>query len=554
MALTRMARAALIAGALAMAASAAEASTGCNAINALGTQVNSSATVTLTGGPVTLDAGDFITITNGPPFADGPQTYTFSAPISLTVLPNTTASVTIATSGTFTITRSTPGGASASTVTYACVNAAGSGSENYNQNTNNAQAATQNGQQTLQTFNDWILKGVMTGLSGGGSGGGANAPAVQPVMTAQAKLRHLLQEESERAEELANLPAGVEREEKTRQLAETRRALIYARVTMLGGDRAPLAARPVATPAGTEREDTRIYEGAIAPSTRPRASTPTLSFTARDLPDACEGDICVPPNRSWNAWLEGKAIGLNDSLTQTNSFGFVGGLGVDYRLLPYLSAGLSIGGEGFETRFGPANRVGTAGVSVVPYLGVRLDENIFMSAFVGLTRLNYNTNPAAGVSGNFQALRVFFGGALAGTWRDGPWRFQPMLQGTYGSESQNAYVASNGASIQAQTVGYGRISLGPEVGYTFWSPDKAYSVEPFFVARAQLDFASSNLIALNGQVTTLRPGTQGSGAVGAGVEVRYETGFFFRVQGSYDSIGVTGLDVWTGLLRGGISF
>ena len=113
---------------------------------------------------------------------------------------------------------------------------------------------------------------------------------------------------------------------------------------------------------------------------------------------------------------------------------------------------------------------------------------------------------------------------------------------------------SPGDVVSGQTVTYGRVSAGPEVGYTFWGPGRAWSVQPYVLAKANLDFASSNAVLLQGQSVVLRPGTLGSGSAGLGVDTRFSSGFYLRVQGSYDSIGVTGLDVLTGMIRGGITF
>ena len=223
--------------------------------------------------------------------------------------------------------------------------------------------------------------------------------------------------------------------------------------------------------------------------------------------------------------------------------------------MPWLAVGMSVGIEGFETKFGTAGvRSGTVGLSATPYVGVRLDDNIFVSAFAGITSINYTNNPAAAVTARFAALRILFGGSLTGVWRDGAWRFQPTLAGTYGSETQPAYQDSTGTNVNGQTVSYGRVSAGPEVGYTFYAPDKKWSAEPFVLAKAALDFASSNATTLNGQSVVLRPGTLGSGSLGGGFEMRFDTGLYIRLQGSYDSLGVSGLDVWSGLIRGGVTF
>jgi hypothetical protein len=527
-------KAASLASALAMVwASVAEASTGCTAINALGTQVHGGVTATLTGGPVTLDAGDVITITNGAPFVDGGSPFTFSAPLNVTVNQSQSRSVTVATGGTFTIIRTGNGFSFAtSTVTYSCVSASGSGS--LNQNTGNAQTAIQNGQQATQTYNDWTNKAVTTGLFGtGGGGGGASLPTTPAPPTAQATLRRLQREEDELVLEIADRPTP----EAEQRLEGVRQDLVYARVTLLSQS--------------TARSETTTASGE-AP--RPPSGPSSFGLSTRDL-DACDGEACAPPERRWNAWLETKAIGITDSLAQNNALGFIGVVGADYRAAPWAVVGFAVGGETFETKFGSNGvRSGTVGVTGMPYFGVRLHENVIASGFVGLTSINYNNNPSAGVTSRFNALRFFFGANVTGIWREGDWRFQPTLSGQWASENQSGYTDSAGTNVAQQTVTYGRIAAGPEIGRTFWGPDKSWSVEPFVLAKLQVDFNSSTTFAVNGLALALRPGTLASGVVGVGAELRFQSGFFVRGQGSYDSIGVSGLDVWTGLIRGGMSF
>jgi len=51
-----------------------------------------------------------------------------------------------------------------------------------------------------------------------------------------------------------------------------------------------------------------------------------------------------------------------------------------------------------------------------------------------------------------------------------------------------------------------------------------------------------------------RSGTQASGPVGGGTAMQLDGGFYLRLQASYDSIGVNGLDVWSDRIRAGLTF
>jgi hypothetical protein len=312
---------------------------------------------------------------------------------------------------------------------------------------------------------------------------------------------------------------------------------------------------------GRPDEATAVHDGPVGLGTQQTASAPALSFGSRDLIEMCEPELGqYNPAREmlggkWNVWGEARLTQANDRLGQSNAFGFVGSAGVDYKVMPWMALGVSLGAESYETKFGfNGVRIGSVGVSVVPYAGFKLGEKLFASAFVGLTQINYNSNPQLGSTANFAATRFFFGGSLFGVWRDGPWRFQPTLAGSYGTEAQQGYTDSLGNVVSGQTVNYGRLSAGPEIGYAFRAPDRSWTVEPYVTGRGNLDFSSNNATLLQGQSVVLRPGTQGSGSAGVGVDARFASGFYLRLQGSYDSIGVSGLDVWSGLIRGGYTF
>jgi hypothetical protein len=423
--------------------------------------------------------------------------------------------------------------------------ASGSSPQAISQNIVNAQTAVTNGQQSLRTMNDWISKGVIHTFSSGNSGSGAAAPSTAPL-TARARLQRLVDEE--RDARLLSLDGGDGR----RRLDELRHSLKYAR---LASTIAPPDERGITALSPTiDRAPDASRALGDAPTTR--SSPPSLSASLRDAVDSCGGpDVCdVLDVKKWNAWIEARVISANDSLAQTNGLGFVGTAGGDYKILPWLAAGLSVGAESFNTSFGTLGLgTGSKGLTAAPYIGIRLQDNVFVSLFAGATSLNYASTPATGVTAQFSALRLFAGGALTGIWREGPWRFQPTLAGTYASEQQYGYTDSTGIVVSPMTVTYGRLSAGPEVGYTLWQRD-AWAIEPFVLARANLDFTSSNVTNLNGISVTLRPGTLGSGSAGGGFELRSLDGFRIRLEGSYESIGVVGLDIWSGLLRGAFTF
>ena len=295
------------------------------------------------------------------------------------------------------------------------------------------------------------------------------------------------------------------------------------------------------------------YQVAAAPDGSEPAAASSFSLDACDIASCDPGD---PQAHKWNAWAEGRVVGLTDSIAQQSTLGFAGTAGVDYKFQPWLAVGLSLGVENYETRFNlPGVRSGQTGVTVLPYFGVRLTDNVFAEGFVGLTKLYYNVTPGTGITGTFNSLRVFFGGALTGVWHDGNWRFQPSILAAWGSETQNAYTDSNNTFVPQQTITFGRVGAGPEIGYTFKDDRRGWSFEPFGLAKFNVDFSSTPVYTFYGLTPVVaRSGTQASGQVGGGMAMLLDEGFYLRVQASYDSIGVPGLDVWSGRIRAGKTF
>jgi Autotransporter beta-domain len=291
----------------------------------------------------------------------------------------------------------------------------------------------------------------------------------------------------------------------------------------------------------------------------PKRSGPTSFSLGRDeliqLAQRPDGSNSLREALSgqWNIWTEGRFTGATDSLANTASIGFVGTLGADYRFRPWLTAGLSLGFETAQTKTSaPGGGIGAFGITALPYVGVRLDPHVFVSFFAGVTGLSYNATPGTGITAAYGGTRLFTGGSLTGVWQDGPWRLQPGVSFTYGSEAQTSYTDSAGTFVSGQTVQFGRASAGPEVGYTFRDPAGAWSVEPYLRGQFNLDFATDERVFLNGLVISTRSG--GSGTVAGGVQWQTGARFNGKLEASYDSIGVTGLDLWSALFHFNWSF
>lgn len=472
---------------------------------------------------------------------------------------------------------------------------AGSSSSAARQVVSNAQTGIIYGQQTLQSFTGWIAKGVMAGFDVGPSGNPgryvtgstlAAAPsAEQKVVMAATRLRELTEERAELRLRNDRTIAAIDSDREKdldEQIALARRTLTFERLhAAIVSQGVPMR---LASAASSTLDDGRSTNASVLKAQQAKAASlnngptsgvatdqdngvggPTATSSAisqgfslkrSDLVGACDFSCDTPFQQAqWNVWGEGRFTGATDSTSQLSAFGFVGSAGGDYKLTPWLALGLSVGVENFRTIYASNSTASrSTGISAVPYVGIRLHDNFYLSGFVGLTNLTYDNTPATNVTARFQGLRLFTGASLTGIWRDGPWRFQPDISGAVAWENQYGYTDSAGTAVPGQTINYGRVSAGPEIGYTLKSQVSTASIEPFVTLRMNVDFASNTTGLLNGQPIVVGSGPLASGSSGLGVVMHFDNGFYLRALGTYDSIGVSGLDVWTALLRGGYRF
>ena len=523
------------------AATPSQAASGCSLID------GSTTTHPATLGPftVTLNAGDVVSLSDVTTIG-GTDQLTVGSNSSSFAMPGST-SITVTATGTYTVTATIGVSPVIGQVTLSCTGGTASIDQ---QSSNNAHVAITNGLRTLQNYQEWVTRGVLGSFGMTRGGDTAHGKPDDAEQRAHAKVASLVRRERDLTEELAELPADNARAgDLEARLAVARRELKFARLSP--------DLNVADSSLGRSQPARRDDHGPVDPADG------SSRWALSPERDSCGVEACGstgasddPLARKWNAWAEGRVVGANDGAAQTDTLGFAGASGVDYKFRPWLAIGLSAGVENYETRFGvPGVRSGSTGLTLLPYFGMRLHENVYAEGFVGLTKLYYNINPAPTVAGTFDATRLFFGGAISGVWHDGAWRFQPSILGAYGSETQNAYTDTTGSAIPSQTVTFGRIAAGPEIGYTFRDEGRGWTFEPFALLKANLDFSSASVFTFNGLVpTVVRSGTQGSGQVGGGVAMQLDDGFYLRLQASYDSIGVSGLDVWSGRIRAGRTF
>lgn len=422
----------------------AQSSPGCTAVNGFTLNMVPSTVFNATTVTALFFAGDAVTITVtgaagwrvaiSPP--DGSADILVANGVSVSrIYTNATALTASITVESFTT------AATSGTLTISCGVGSGSTISGPMQNAINAQFAIANGQMVLQQTGDAIKLAVLGSFTAKPSG----TPLA--ALAARARVARIEREAAELVEELGQsggAPGDNRRGDLEDRLALTRRNLVLAR-----GSLEP-AAKPVsASVALFPGMDRSAPAGEQATTSAPTS----LRFERSRVEDACSNDECAPTPGSigpgiWSVWLDARAIGATDSIARQSGLGFIGNAGADYKLQPWLTLGVTVGAETFETRLGTGGlRMGERGMSAIPYLGVRIDPNIFVSAYVGASRLNYDTAPAVGITGQFDAWRFLTGAALTGVWREQAWRFQPSLSVAYASETQSAYANSANTAV-----------------------------------------------------------------------------------------------------------
>jgi hypothetical protein len=291
---------------------------------------------------------------------------------------------------------------------------------------------------------------------------------------------------------------------------------------------------------------------------KPVTSSGSISLAKQDLiqmaqrPDG-SNRVREILGANWNVWAEGRATGSTDTVAATNSLGFNGSVGADYKFMPWMTAGLSLGVETTTSNLWTVSgQVNATGITALPYIGIRLDPNVFASAYFGVTGIGYSSIPQPGVTAAYGGTRIVVGGALSGSWQDGPWRFEPSLSIVYGSEAQTGYTDSAGNAVPGQIIQFGRISAGPEIGYTLRDKDGDWQIEPYVRALLNVDYATNEQVFLNGLLVNTRGSA--SGSIAGGVSYRGTGRFSARAEGSYNSIGTPGLDSWSAMAHVNWSF
>jgi hypothetical protein len=241
-------------------------------------------------------------------------------------------------------------------------------------------------------------------------------------------------------------------------------------------------------------------------------------------------------------WAQGNGGGSRNSLA-TGGYDFAnygGGAGVQAQVASSWLFGLSGSWQGSDGSLngGFTSRSSTYGFS--PYVGWQFDEHwsasVIAGATTGYTSLN---NAGASYAARYRTSQWDVQGEVDGSYDVGAVRLSPSASLLYLETRTGSFVDSAGNHARSSLTALTRGSLGGSVSLplTGW--------EPYLRASGEHDFKVPTGSGPNGS----------SGAtIGAGTTVTLTDGFWMTLDGGYNSLGRTGLSLWSVSARANLRF
>ncbi|MEQ1613199.1 MAG: autotransporter domain-containing protein, partial [Hyphomicrobiaceae bacterium] len=250
-------------------------------------------------------------------------------------------------------------------------------------------------------------------------------------------------------------------------------------------------------------------------------------------------------SRRFDIWAEGNFSYYSQDTVDGRRQGHTGMLflGADVLVMPGLLTGLMLQLDSMEesSSVGARNASGH-GWMAGPYVSARLTRNLFFDARALWGRSSNEIDPLGAYTDHFETTRALVAAKLTGSWAYGALKFKPSAELTYFTEQQKAYLNAIGIAIDSQTVSLGRLTVGPQVAYSF-DLGEGGMLEPFIGLMGVWDFARTTQTTAAGEPVS---GNELRGRVEAGMTFRVPSGLSLRALGSYDGIGDDKFHAWQG--------
>jgi hypothetical protein len=275
-----------------------------------------------------------------------------------------------------------------------------------------------------------------------------------------------------------------------------------------------------------------------------KLTDPSLSFQ-----DSYSGHTPYGLTQRLDLWVEGQITAYYDSLGGINREGDFKILyvGMDYAISPGFLIGALVQIDRTDESIKDPDLKGTidgTGWMAGPYLGIKLRDNLFFDARAAWGQstndLDLTDDVVGKRTGSFDTDRWLASATLTGNYHLGALRISPQIGIAYGNETSDAYRTSLGQDVGAVDVTIGRLTFGPEFGYTRRLEDGTL-VEPHASIKGIWSFDQETLDLSTGPVEPDEFRAQ----IEAGILIKTPDGYSVRAAGSYDGIGDKDLEAWS---------
>lgn len=238
----------------------------------------------------------------------------------------------------------------------------------------------------------------------------------------------------------------------------------------------------------------------------------------------------------WNIWAEGAASWFGHDVAETSydADGGVTYVGADRRVSTAVLVGGLVQFDWMSERASVVDVSASGhGWMAGPYISLRPARDLFVDARVAWGGSANHVNPLGIYSDEFSTGRSLVSAKATGRWTRGAFHSRPNAEVIYFRETQADYSDRLGIMIPDQSVSFGRLTFGPEIGYPIELRSKL-RLEPYVGVNGVWDFARSadmTLIGLEARNDRLRA------RVEFGATARSASGLAFSASVSRDGIG-----------------
>jgi hypothetical protein len=260
--------------------------------------------------------------------------------------------------------------------------------------------------------------------------------------------------------------------------------------------------------------------------------------------EACEPAACADDPWGWSVWLQGGGGQSVNSLTVGgyNLGNYGTQAGVQAQITPTLLVGVGASWQGTNGTLNGGFTSNSSIWGVTPYVGWQFDEHWNLSAMAGFNMGTSWLNNGSRIpySSAYQSTQWTFQGGVNGSYTFGNVFVAPNVSVTYVPMTTFGYTDSVGSFVPSRATALTRGSAGGLLGMSL-----ASGLQPYVRASVEHDFAMPAGSEANGDT---------GGTVGAGVTVPLTQSMWASLDAGYNSIGRTGLSLWSGSLRFNLRF